>query len=54
MSDKAQSWVLVELSTGKAIYETWSEAIADKVNTDKYKAVPIMEYLQGLNQTEYR
>lgn len=46
---KTASWVIVEISTGKAVYETFSAVHAAIVNTKKYKAVPIMVYLTELN-----
>ncbi len=46
----ATSWVIIRLSDNAAILETWSEKVAKAINTEKYKAVPIMEYLTGLNK----
>ena len=47
---KTASWVIVEKSTGKAVLETFNELLANKVNVKKYKAVPILEYLQNFNK----
>lgn len=47
---KTVSWVFVDLETGKGVYETYSASVAAKVNTKRYKAVPILEYLQNLNR----
>lgn len=45
------SWVIVELSTGKAVFETFNETLATKhLNTVQFKAVPILEWLQSLNK----
>lgn len=44
------SWVIVELSTGQTVFETFNKSLADKVNLNKYKVVPILEYLQSLNK----
>lgn len=46
---KAASWVIIEKSTGKVIMETFDKRKIDALNTEKYKAVPILEYLVGLN-----
>ena len=44
------SWVIVERSTGRAVAETFSARVAGAVNAEKYEAVPILEYLHGLNE----
>lgn len=41
--------VIVNNKTEKAVCELHNPKLADKLNTKKYKAVPILEYLQGLN-----
>lgn len=46
---KTASWVIVSLETGKAIFETFEEKTAKRINLKKYKVVPILEYLQSLN-----
>lgn len=43
------SYVIVSKETGKAVFETFEKKIADAINTEKYKAVPILEYLYNLN-----
>lgn len=44
------SWVIVELNTNKAILETFSEKTKNQFeDTKQYKAIPILEYLQSLN-----
>ena len=47
---KTVSWVFVDLETGEGVYEAYSASVAAKVNTKRYKAVPILEYLQNLNR----
>lgn len=48
---RTASWVIIELSTGAVVFETFNEALATKhLNTSKFKAVPILEWLQGLNR----
>lgn len=44
------SWIIVEIETGKAVLETWNRKIAAAINADKYRAVPALEYLAGLNK----
>lgn len=49
--NKTASWVIVELATGAAVFETYNETLATKhLNTAKFKAVPILEWLQSLNK----
>ena len=43
------SWVIVDNETNKPIFETFSKKIASSINTNKYKAIPILKYLQSLN-----
>lgn len=45
------SWIIIDISTKEAILETYSKNIADAVNTKKYRAVPVLEYLQQLNKS---
>lgn len=47
---KTASWVIIENSTGNAVLETYSESIAQRINTDKYSVVPILIYLCELNK----
>ena len=44
------SWVIVEKSTGKAIYETWNYELAQCFDTQKNDIVPILKYLQTFNK----
>jgi len=47
-----RSWVIVRLSDNTAMLETWKRSVAQKVNTSKYKAVPIVEWLASLSTKE--
>ena len=47
---KTASWVIIEIATGNAIFETFNEGTADAINIKKYKAIPILKYLQSLNK----
>lgn len=44
------SWVIVNKSTGVAVFETFNENTAKAINNKLYKAVPILEYLQEFNR----
>lgn len=44
------SWVIREKATGNVIMETYDRAKVDALNTKKYEAVPILEYLASLNR----
>jgi hypothetical protein len=48
------SWVIREKSTGRVICETFSAKAVAALNTAKYEAVPILKYLERLNQGEKR
>ena len=43
------SWVVVSKETGNAVFETFDRGVADKVNLNKYRVVPILEWLGGFN-----
>ena len=47
---KTASWVIVNLETDEALFETFDSAKVTALNTVKYKAVPILEWLQHLNR----
>jgi hypothetical protein len=47
---KTASWVIREKGTGKVMFETFDKKKVDALNTAKYEAVPIMEYLASLNK----
>jgi hypothetical protein len=44
------SWVIREKESKQVIMETFDPAKVAALNTDKYEAVPILEYLQSLNR----
>jgi hypothetical protein len=46
---RLSTFVIVEKSTGKAVAEVWSASMAAKVNVERYKVVPILEWLYSLN-----
>lgn len=47
---KIASWVIVNIATDQAVFETFNENTARAVNPRLYKAVPILEWLQSLNR----
>jgi hypothetical protein len=44
------SWVIVDKTNNKAMFETFSYDFANMINKAKYEAVPILEYLQNFNK----
>lgn len=44
------SWVIVDKATGKSVMETFSQSVADKINKEKYEAIPVRLYLERLNE----
>jgi len=46
---RTASWVIVDRETGEGVVELFDRALVDRINQKKYKAVPILEYLQNLN-----
>ena len=48
---KTASWVIRERATGRALFETFNPKVALAINTAKFEAVPILEYLQSLNRS---
>lgn len=43
------SWILREKESKRVVMETFDKRVVDALNTKKYEAIPIMEYLQSLN-----
>lgn len=46
---QAASWVIVSRSDGMPIMEVFDHRLIDRLNVEKYRAVPIGEYLAELN-----
>jgi hypothetical protein len=46
---KTKSWVIRNKNTKVIIGEIFNQRIVDNLNTDKYEAIPILEYLQSIN-----
>jgi hypothetical protein len=49
LGNKPASWVIVNKQTNQAVLETFNKALLPHVNTNKYKAMPIYDYLVQLN-----
>lgn len=47
--NRTASWVIRDKASGKAVMETFNPALVEKVNTAKYEAVPIGQYLGEIN-----
>ncbi|WP_193749428.1 hypothetical protein [Ralstonia mannitolilytica] len=43
------SWVIREKESKRVLFETFSRATVERLNTTKYEAVPILAYLQEFN-----
>ena len=52
MFDTIASWIIRERDTGKVLFETFDRRVPAAINTEKYEAVPIMEYLTSLNNKQ--
>jgi hypothetical protein len=46
------SWVIRNKATGEVLMETFSTKLVAALNTAKYEAIPIREYLASLNRRE--
>lgn len=46
----AASWVILEKSSRKVLFETFDRRKVDALNTARYEAVPIDQYLASLNR----
>lgn len=44
------SWVIVNKETNEAVFETFNKKTTEKINTEKYKVVRIMDWLCFLNK----
>lgn len=51
---KTASWIIREKATGRVLFETFDKKKVDALNTAKYEAVPILEYLASLNTRSAR
>jgi hypothetical protein len=52
--NRTASWVIVETATQRVICETFSAKVVAALNTKRYSAVPIGEWLGSLNRKHKR
>lgn len=45
-----QSWVIVRLSDGKAVLETFDKRLAEAINLERYEVLRAGDYLARLNR----
>lgn len=50
--NRTASWVIRHKATGDIVFETFNRRVVELLNTDKFEAVPILEYLQSLNASK--
>ncbi len=43
------SWIIIRKGTFEAVYETWSQSVAEKINGERYTILTALDYLQRLN-----
>lgn len=48
--NETASWVIRERATGNVLFETFDRRKVEALNTAKYEAVPILDYLVGFNR----
>jgi hypothetical protein len=44
------SWVIVRKGTLESVTEIFNPTLVAKINTEKYEALPALEYLQAINR----
>jgi len=48
--NKTYSWVIVHIETGEVILETYNKELISCFRPEKFKVIPILEWLQSLNK----
>ena len=48
---KSGSWIVVRKADGEAVFETFSQKMADAIRRDRYDVVPAYDYLVALNRS---
>ena len=51
---ESPSWVIRNRETGEAVLETFNPRTVDRINTEKYEAVPTLQHLQEINDPNSR
>mgnify|MGYP000228660073 FL=1 len=49
---KTASWVIKVKATGRVLFETFNTTIPERLNKERYEAVPILEHLATLNHSQ--
>lgn len=47
---QCNSWVVIRLATGEAVFETWDRRLLEKLDPTKAKVLTAYSYLCGLNR----
>jgi hypothetical protein len=47
--DNPASWIIKKLETNEVILEIFDKSLVDKINTEKYVAIPILQHLYDIN-----
>lgn len=45
------SWIIISKATGQPVLETFSEAIADAINTERYTVLTALQWLVQFNRS---
>ncbi len=45
------SWVVIDRSTGKPVFETWSQHIAEAINQQKFEILTTYQWLARFNES---
>lgn len=45
------SWIIVDRSTGKPVYETWDKDTMEKFDPERFERLTAMEWLQRFNKS---
>lgn len=48
---RTASWVIYRNADNAVMFETFNEKTVTALNTEKYRAVPILEHLYAVNRT---
>jgi hypothetical protein len=43
------SYIIREKDTKRVLFETFNKTVVNRLNLEKYEAIPILEYLEKLN-----
>ncbi|CAH0444296.1 hypothetical protein LMG10661_00775 [Ralstonia syzygii subsp. syzygii] len=46
---RTASWIIREKASKGVLFETFDNLVVERLNTSKYEAVPVLQYLQEFN-----